>query len=372
MKFSIDRAALLDPLQIVSNVVERRQTLPILANLLLVADGIPDGSGLTLTGSDQEVELGARTRLLQIEESGEITVPARKLLEICRSLPESAVLDFRMDGSRLGVESGRFKSHLATLPATDFPKVEMGDEEVGFSLPANALHDLLVKTSFAMAQQDVRYFFNGLLFETTPDMVRFVATNGQRLATSYLENLRTGEGKRQFIVPRKAVSELFRLIPNDADLDVEVRFSSNHLQVLCGDANLTTKLIDASYPDYSRAIPDRGDKVLVGDRQEIREALIRTAILSNEMYNNVRLKLESGKLEMHSNNPSQEEAEESVSVDYNGEALEIGFNVSYLIDALSVISGEKVEITFSDSNSACLLTSPDDINSIYVISPMVL
>lgn len=372
MKFSIDRAALLDPLQIVSNVVERRQTLPILANLLLIADAGSGSNGLTLTGTDQEVELSARTSLLQIEEPGEITVPARKLLDICRSLPESAVLDFRIDGSRLGVESGRFKSHLATLPAIDFPKVEMENIEVEFSVSAQALHGLLDKTSFAMAQQDVRYFFNGLLCETTPDLVRFVATNGQRLATSYLENIRTGEDTRQFIVPRKSVSELFRLIPDDADQDVEIRFSSNHLQVRCGDANLTTKLIDATYPDYSRAIPDRGDKVLVGDRQEIREALIRTAILSNEIYKNVRLRLESGKLEMHSNNPAQEEAEESVSVDYDGASLEIGFNVSYLIDALSVISGEKVEITFSDSDSACLLASPDDINSIYVISPMVL
>jgi DNA polymerase-3 subunit beta len=223
-----------------------------------------------------------------------------------------------------------------------------------------------------MAQQDVRYFFNGLLFETTPEQVRFVATNGQRLATSYLENIRTGEDKKQFIVPRKAVSELSRLIPDDADRDVEIQFSTNHLLVSSGDAKLITKLIDASYPDYSRAIPDRGDKVLLGNRQEIKEALVRTAILSNEIYKNVRLKLESGKLEMHSNNPSQEEAEESVSVDYNGATLEIGFNVSYLIDALSVISGEKVEMTFSDSDSACLLASPDDINSIYVISPMVL
>jgi len=372
MKFSIDRAALLEPLQIVSNVVERKQTLPVLANLLLTVDDSSDNNELTLTGTDQEVELSARTSLLQIEELGEITVPARKLLEICRSLPESAVLDFRIDGNRLVVESGRFKSHLATLPVIDFPLVEIEDEAIGFGLSAKALHGLLVKTSFAMAQQDVRYFFNGLLIETMPNQVRFVATNGQRLATSYLEDIQTGQDKRQFIVPRKAVSELFRLVPDDVELHVELRFSSNHLQVRCGDARLTTKLIDATYPDYSRAIPDRGDKVLVGDRQDIKEALIRTAILSNEMYQNVRLMLESGKLEMHANNPLQEEAEESVSVDYNGAALEIGFNVSYLIDALSVISGEKVEIAFSDSNNACLLASPDDINTIYVISPMVL
>jgi len=368
MIFSIHRDALLGPLQIVTGVVERRQTLSILANLLVVVDE----NGLSLTATDQEVELSARTSHVQIEEPGKITVPARKLLEICRRLPETAVVDFRTVGSRLGVESGRFKSHLATLPATSFPKVEMDAMDVGFSLRARVLHQLLARTIFAMARQDIRYHFNGLLIETMFDSVRFVATNGQRLASSYMGNIQTGTDKKQFIVPRKGVGELFRLIPDNDELDVDLRFSSNHMQVRCAEAILTTKLIDATYPDYSLAIPENGDKVLVGNRQEIKEALIRTAILSNEEYKNVRLHLEVGKLEMHSNNPLQEDAEESVAVNYNGAPLKIGFNVSYLIDVLSVMGGEKVQLTFSDSNSACVLSSPDDINSIYVISAMML
>ncbi|MCZ6503276.1 MAG: DNA polymerase III subunit beta [Gammaproteobacteria bacterium] len=368
MKFSIDREALLEPLQVVSNVVERRQTLPILSNLLVVVED----NTLTLTGTDQEVELSARTTSLRCDEAGEITVPARKFLDICRSLPEAASMECQLQENRLTIKSGRFISHLATLPVVDFPNVEMVSNGFAFKLAANTLQQLLGKTSFAMAQQDVRYFFNGVLLETEDNLVRFVATNGQRLATSFVENIESGVGAQQFIVPRKGVSELARLLPDNSDMDVELKFSSNHMQVNCAQATLTTKLIDATYPDYTRAIPGGGGKILVGGRVQIKEALRRTAILSNEMYRNVRLTLEPGKLGMHANNPLQEEAEESVSVDYEGASLEIGFNVSYLIDVMTVMQGERVRMAFSDANSACLLTDPDDINSRYVISPMML
>ncbi len=368
MKFSIDREALLDLLQAVTNVVERRQTLPVLSNLLLVVES----GRLSLTGTDQEVELRGETSEVSCEQPGEVTVPARKLLDICRSLPERASIAFHLDGNRLVVGSGRFKSHLATLPAEDFPSVVIGQVAVEISLAAKVLIGLLEKTSFAMAQQDVRYFFNGLLIETADGELRFVATNGQRLGTSRYTELEADPGSHQFIVPRKGVSELIRIIPDDDAVTVTLRFSQNHLQVACARVVLTTKLIDATYPDYQRAIPEAGDKVLEGDRTEIKEALGRTAILSNEMYRNVRLLVEAGKLEMHSNNPLQEEAEEAVNAVYDGERLEIGFNVGYLIDALSAMRGSRVRMVFSDANNACLLTDPDDINSRYVISPMIL
>jgi DNA polymerase-3 subunit beta len=223
-----------------------------------------------------------------------------------------------------------------------------------------------------MAQQDVRYFFNGVLVEIENGQLRFVATNGQRLAISVMENVGMEKDLTQFIIPRKGVGELARVVPDNPDINVSLEFSANHMQAKCADAILTTKLIDATYPDYTRAIPKNGDKTLVGDRLEIKEALVRTAILSNEMYRNVRLLLEPGKLEMHSNNPLQEEAEETVSVEYDGPTLEIGFNVSFLIEAFSVMKGDKVQMVLSDANSACLLTDPDDINSRYVISPMML
>lgn len=223
-----------------------------------------------------------------------------------------------------------------------------------------------------MAQQDVRYFFNGVLLEIEDKQIRFVATNGQRLAISVMNEVVEGQDLQQFIIPRKGVNELARVVPDNSDLTVSLEFSANHLQAKCGEAILTTKLIDATYPDYTKAIPENGDKTLMGDRVEIREALVRTAILSNEMYRNVRLILAPGKLEMHSNNPLQEEAEETVSVEYTGSNLEIGFNVSFLIDVLSAMQGDKVQMVLSDANSACLMTDPDDINSRYVISPMML
>lgn len=368
MKFSIDRESLLEPLQLVSGVVERRQTMPVLANLLMVIDeGI-----MHLTGTDQEVELTAQAGSLTDSESGEVTVPARKLMEICRSLPEKAPIEGALEGNRVSIRSGRFRSHLATLPVEDFPKVEMETGEVDFSMSAKQLDSLLDKTSFAMAQQDVRYFFNGMLLEVDGESVRVVATNGQRLATSYTEDGPGNEGKQQFIIPRKGVVELGRLIADGGDAPVTMRFSPNHMHASCGQASLITKLIDGTYPDYAAAIPEAGDKVVVADRLEMREALSRTAILSNEMYRNVRLLLSKNSIEMHANNPLQEEAEETLEVDYNGGDLEIGFNVSYLIDVLSAMNGQQVKMEFTDNKSAALISDPEDDKSLYVISPMML
>ncbi|MBD3646586.1 MAG: DNA polymerase III subunit beta, partial [Pseudomonadales bacterium] len=322
-------------------------------------------------GTDQEVERSAGTTL-QDGEPGEVTVPARKLMEICRSLPEKAVIEGELEENRVAIRSGQFRSHLATLPVVEFPNVEMEQGQVEFSIVAAKLDDLIDKTSFAMAQQDVRYFFNGMLLEVDQATIRVVATNGQRLATSFLDDGPDGEEKLQFIIPRKGILELGRLIGDAGEETVTLQFSPNHMKATCGRATLITKLIDGAYPDYGRAIPSAGDKVLMGDRREIREALSRTAILSNEMYRNVRLMIEPDKLEMHANNPLQEEAEETISVDYNGGDLEIGFNVGYLIEALSAMAGDKVRMVFSDSKSAALISDPEDDKSLYVISPMML
>ncbi|MEX2488141.1 MAG: DNA polymerase III subunit beta [Pseudomonadales bacterium] len=368
MKFSIDREALLEPLQLVSGVVERRQTLPVLANLLLVIND----NVMHLTGTDQEVELSARTTALSGSEPGEVTVPARKLMDICRSLPEKAPIEGALDGNRVSIRSGRFKSHLATLPVEDFPKVEMDEGRMDFSMAARTLDTLLDNTSFAMAQQDVRYFFNGMLVEVEEGIVRVVATNGQRLALSETDNGPDTTEKQQFIIPRKGIVELGRLISDGDDEPVALQFSDNHMQARCGQSSLITKLIDGTYPDYRGAIPDGGDKVILANRQEMREALSRTAILSNEMYRNVRLLLSENKIEMHANNPLQEEAEESLEVDYNGGDLEIGFNVSYLIEVLSAMNGQQVKMQFTDNKSAALISDPEDNKSLYVISPMML
>ncbi len=366
MKFTISRENLLGPLQLACGVVERRQTAPILSNLLLVLED----DRLVVTGTDQEVEITVSIAEVEVVVPGEVTVPARKLLEICKSLPEGADLRAELQENRVAVDSGRFSSHLATLPAADFPDVEPDQSDLSIMLQASDLTRLLQRTSFAMAQQDVRYFFNGILIETRAETIKFVATNGQRLATSTV----SGEsyGDHQFIVPRKAITELARIADGSSGQQIKLEFTSNHMQVSCENVTMITKLIDATYPDYTRAIPSGGDKVLVADRRLLREALSRTAILSNELYHNVRLMLKPGKLDMHANNPQQEEAEESLAVAYEGPELEIGFNVSYLIETLAVMRGEEVRLTFGDASSACLLEDLEESESLYVISPMVL
>jgi DNA polymerase-3 subunit beta len=366
MKFTITKEEMLPPLQLTSGVVERRQTRPVLSNLLLNLEQ----DRLVITGTDQEVELTVVINEVVVGSPGEVTVPARKLMDICKSLPEGAEMSANHEGNRVAVDSGRFNSFLATLPVGEFPNIEIGVYDVSIALSVQDLKRLLQRTSFAMAQQDVRYFFNGVLLEVLDGVVRFVATNGQRLATSFVD---TGsQGSHQFIIPRKGVVELVRVLDEDLGETVALNFTGNHMQVDRGNVRLITKLIDATYPDYTRAIPVGGDKVVIADRQILKEALSRTSILSNELYRNVRLLLQAGKLDMHANNPQQEEAEETVSVEYEGDSLEIGFNVSYLIDALSVMKGDKVRMTFSDAGSACLLEDLGEAESLYVISPMVL
>ncbi len=368
MKFTVNRDKLLQPLQLACGVVERRQTAPILSNLLLQIGE----NELTMVGSDEEVEITVTVSGVLVETGGEVTVQARKLMEICRSLPDGADLVANLDGSRVQVDSGRFSSHLATLPPDEFPNIETRSPDVSIQVTAGQLKQLRQRTSFAMAQQDVRYFFNGILFEIVDGVVRLVATNGQRLATSYLES-GTGPGNQQFIVPRKAISELSRILAGlSEDLLINLEFTANHLTLEVPGTRLVTKLIDATYPDYSRAIPSGGDKVMLADRQLLKDALSRTAILSNELYRNVRLILLPDRLDMHANNPQQEEAEESLAVTYQGESIEIGFNVSYLIEALSAMSGSQVRMTLSDSSSACLLEDVDEKECLYVISPMML
>lgn len=367
MKFTINREHLLEPLQLVCGVVERRQTAAVLSNLLLSAEN----GQLTLIGSDQEVEMTAVIDGAEVAEPGEVTVPARKLMDICRSLPENAALNATLEGNRVAVDSGRFSSHLATLPVAEFPSIEVGEADLTLTMPAGDLNRLLQRVSFAMAQQDVRYFFNGVLLDVDGSRLRLVATNGQRLALSDLQ-LAEDQGRHQYIIPRKAVGELPRVLGADAAQQVTLKFTQNHLVLERGNARLVSKLIDATYPDYTRAIPSAGDKVMTADRLLLREALTRTAILSNELYRNVRLILAPGKLDMHANNPQQEEAEETLAVEYAGEPLEIGFNVSYLIEALAVMSGDEVRLTLSDAGSAGLLEDLADPASQYVISPMVL
>lgn len=364
MKFSIQREALLKPIQLTGGVVEKKQTLPILANVLLHVDG----EKLNLTATDLEVEINIQADI-EKGESGKITVPARKFSDICRALSDNSSIDFSLDGDRAILKSGRSRFVLTTLPADEFPNVEAIANAATFEVAQKTLKKLIDQTHFAMAQQDVRFYLNGLLFEVTGDVLRTVATDGHRLAMCEQPidlNIKDGY---QVIIPRKAVLELMRLL-EDTDDVATVHIGSNHIRVETAEISFTSKLVDGRFPDYQRVVPQGGDKILFSDRSALHQAVTRASILSNERYRSIRLLLSSGMLQVLANNPEHEEAEEEVSVDYSGSQLEIGFNANYLMDAINAVKDQEVKITFSDSNSCCLIENSSNENCRYVVMPM--
>ncbi len=365
MKLSIARDQLLKPLQQVSGVVEKRQTLPVLANVLMVVDA----GKLALTGTDLEVELIARTDLAGEFGDGEITVPARKLLDICKSLPASAEVELKQDGQKLVLKSGKSRFTLVTLPANEFPNLEEGMGAFSLTMTQQALKKLIDKTSFAMAQQDVRYYLNGMLFEVTSGRLRTVATDGHRLAMSDAEAQTDAVERLQVIVPRKGVHELARLLTDDEGT-VTITLGSNHIRATVGNVTFTSKLIDGKFPDYERVLPKGGDKIVLANREELRQSLTRSAILSNEKFRGIRLQLTPDLLRIQANNPDQEEAEEDVTVEYNGASLEVGFNVQYLMDVLGVLENSTAQFTLGDSNSSALIQDAEGGSSVYVVMPM--
>lgn len=364
MRFKIQRESLLKPLQLVSGVVERRQTLPVLANVMLTADA----QGITLTGTDLEVELVARVKV-EVEEGGETTLSARKFLDICRTLPDQAMIEINVEGERALVRSGRSRFTLSTLPAADFPAVEPMSAAKEFEIPQGSLRQLIERSHFAMAQQDVRYYLNGLMLELAQGRLRAVATDGHRLALCETPVDLTVSGMQQVIVPRKGVAELMRLL-DDSEEPAQVAIGTNHIKVTLPDIGFTSKLVDGRFPEYERVIPKDCDKTLHADRDALRQALTRTSILSNEKYRGVRMQLAAGVLRMMAHNPEQEEAEEEMEVEYSGSELEIGFNVTYLLDALGAISADKVEMGFTNANSSCLIQAVESTRCKYVVMPM--
>jgi DNA polymerase-3 subunit beta len=365
MQFEISREALIKPLQLVTGVVERRQTLPVLSNVLLVLEN----NQLSLTGTDLEVELVGRVDISGANKPGEITVPARKLMDICKALPDDAALKFEVDDGKAVLRYGRSRFSLSTLPANDFPSVEDSPGNLELTLSQQVLKAMLDSTSFAMAQQDVRYYLNGLLMEVSADYLRVVATDGHRLAL-HTEKMETGaKAKTQVIIPRKGILELSRLLA-DGDEEVKLVIGSNNIRARTRNFTFTSKLVDGKFPDYDRVLPKGGDKVMTADRQALRQSLTRTAILSNEKFRGIRLTLSKDELKIVANNPEQEEAEEIVSVEYQAAPLEIGFNVSYLLDVLSVLHSSSVQMVLSDSNSSVLLQATEDSAATYVVMPM--
>lgn len=364
MKFVISREALLQPLQLVSGVVEKRQTLPVLGNVLLILEG----QNLTLTGTDLEVEIIGQAVLEQLGEDGEITLPARKLMDICKSLPEHSDIEITVKDSKAILVSGHSKFTLATLSANEFPSINDISEKHTFSIEQGNLKHLIDSIGFAMAQQDVRYYLNGMLFELSPQQFRTVATDGHRLATAAIDQHCCDE-TLQIIVPRKGVLELSRLM-EESDKEVSIMLSHNHIRVRTEAFTFTSKLIDGKFPDYSRVIPKNNTQLLMANRQELKQVFQRASILSNEKYRGVRLVLNQNNLKVFANNPDQEEAEESLNVEYQGDEFEIGFNVSYLLEVINAITDENIKFILSDSNSSALIEYPESNGCQYVVMPM--
>ncbi len=363
MKFSLSREALLKPLQLVIGVVERRQTLPILSNVLF---SLSD-KNLSITGTDLEVEIVGLTAVSTSEEEGSVTISARKTLDICRSLPEGATLMFSSSEGKASIQSVKSKFMLSTLPASEFPTVDEGEKSLEFSVSGKDLQKLIESTSFAMAQQDVRYYLNGMLWELTSGQIRTVATDGHRMALADGKCDLALEEPLKAIVPRKGVVELQRLLDDDS---VKIVIGANHIRVIGGDYQFTSKLVDGAYPDYDRVLPKGGDKVIQADRLELKGAFGRAAILSNEKYRGVRLSISEDSLKIVANNPEQEEAQEDMEVNYKGEALEIGFNVSYLLDVFNTLEQRDIKMTLLNSNSSVLIESVSDESALYVVMPM--
>jgi DNA polymerase-3 subunit beta len=363
MKFSATRETILKPLQTVVGVVERRQTMPILSNVLLAAEG----GKVRVTATDLEVEIVAEAEV-KVDAAGDVTVPGRKLHEICRALPEGANVEISLGGERLTVKAGRSRFTLSTLRAADFPTVEEIAAKQTLRLTRKDLRKLIDKTHFSMAQQDVRYYLNGLLLETERKVLRAVATDGHRLALSEVGLASAATRDEQLIVPRKGVLELNRLL--DGDGDVEIALGANHIRIQVEGIRLTSKLIDGRFPEYARVIPTQPKNVIKADRNLLRQALQRTAILSNEKYRGVRLELGANSVVLQANNPEQEEAVETLEVEYSGDAMEIGFNVNYLLDALAAVDSEQVEFGVTDGNSSCVIREPGGDKTKFVVMPM--
>ncbi len=365
MDITLQREALLKPLQAVSGVVEKKQTLPILSNILLSTKD----NHLLLTGTDLEIELIGLVRLEALKSEGVTTVSARKLFDICRTLPEGSMIRLSLEKNHLNIRAGESCFMLNTLPPQEFPSLEDVVYSTEFTIKQNHLKNLFAKTYFAMGQQDVRHYLNGSFLDISPNNIKCVAADGHRLALTTVQDESIGHVEARVILPRKSVLELIRLLSAETDADATIGIGENRIRVQTSDFTFTSKLINAQYPDYNRLIP-RGTSVAVGEREMIKQALTRASILSNEKFRGVRFQLEPNKLKITANNSDQEHAEEAVSLDYHGNNLEIGFNVAYLIDVVSSIATKSIRCVFSDSNSGMLIEPADGDHSLYVVMPM--
>lgn len=359
------RDTLLAPLQSVSGIVERRHTLPILSNVLLEKKG----DRLTLLATDIEIQITTSTECAGGEGDGAVTVGARKMQEILRSLPDTAEVSLVLEDKRLQVRAGKSRFSLQTLPADDFPRMTVSEGETKqFSISQKAFRQLISKTQYSMAAQDVRYYLNGLLLLVEGKELRAVATDGHRLAYASVE-IDTDLPRQEMILPRKTVLELNRLLVDTDDL-LNITLTPNQVRFSFGSVVLVSKLIDGKFPDYERVVPATLKNHMKVGRQTLMQAMQRAAILTNEKFRGVRVVLGENSLKLIAANAEQEEAVEEIEVDYTGDVIDVGFNVGYLLDVLNNIHADEIQWSFNDANSSALITLPGNDRFKYVVMPM--
>lgn len=359
-----ERDVLLKPIQTVSGIVERRHTLPILSNLLLRKAG----GELSFLATDIEVQISTKAPC-EAGQDASTTVAARKLLDILRALPSSATVTLELNNKKLNIKAGKSRFSLQTLAADDFPTVAQAtDFKAGFSLTQRALKALIALVQYAMAQQDIRYYLNGLLLIVESNQAKVVATDGHRLAFAALV-IDAQVEKQEVIIPRKTVIELERLL-EDSDELIRVDIAGSQVRFQFGNVELVSKLVEGKFPDYQRVIPTGYKNAFVISREELIGCLQRAAILTNEKFKGVRCIVGNGSLKISCTNTDQEEAEEEAEIDYTGDTIDIGFNVTYLLDVLAHLKSETVTISLGDANSSALMTAGDNAEFKYVVMPM--
>ena len=376
MKFTIKKEPLLNTLQTLISVINKRSNNLVWSNFLLKLDS----ECLSITATDTEVEINSKIEKVEGKD-GEITVSATKLLDICRSIQDNADLHVDISSATeteeitvsATLKSGTSKFILSTIPATDFPKIDASGLEVAFKTTEDKLLNLIGNTRFSMAKQDVRYYLNGLLIETDTKSLKGVATDGHRLALDEIKITSVNDNKNQLIIPRKGIAELTKLLSSEENKEIEMKFSKNYIQVDFGQTVFTSKLIEGKFPDYQRVIPELSNNLLIAETKALKQALMRVSILLDEQNPGVRLIASDNLLQIVSKNKNQEQAEEELKISYEGDKIEISFNVTYLLDVLACIQSEEITVGILDSNSSFLILPKDEETTCkYVIMPMKL
>jgi|TARA_A100001011_G_scaffold134917_1_gene142250 DNA polymerase-3 subunit beta len=367
MDFYITKEEVVKSLNLTLGVVEKRQTLPILSNVLLEVDE----SSLKLTATDLESEISTTSTISNFKSGGKTTAPARKLSDLCRLMPDLAEIHFFLDGDNLKIETESGKYNLSTLPSEDFPVFETEDTQSQINISSQNLKNLITKTSFAMGNQDWRHYLNGLYMMIDDKVITTVATDAHRLAMATSSLNEASSESTSGIVPRKSINEIGKLVGDESE-NVVIQLGQTSIAANVSGTTFVSKLIEGKFPDYEQVIPSGESSLLVVDRKNFSESLSRVSVLSSEKYKGVRIITKKNSLNISANNPEKEQGEENLPCEYQGEEIDIAFNVNYLQEILSTIDSEKIEINFFGSEKSCLITDPNSENLKYVVMPLLI